>query len=79
MNFLAWILFGLIVGIVSNAIDMDYNTSLIDSVLFSVVGAVLGGLSGAFIFNISQDFSLPAFVFAVCGSILYSLCNKFVK
>lgn len=67
-----WILFGLIVGIVANAID-PYPSSggLLGSVILGIVGAMVGGFLADLLFGVGiTGFNLPSFLVAVGGSLI---------
>lgn len=72
MNILSWILFGLIVGIIANAIDPSPNRSgILGSVLLGIVGALVGGFLANLIFGITiTGFNVTAFLVAIAGSLL---------
>lgn len=71
MNILSWILFGLIVGIVANAMDPSPNRGILGSVLLGIVGALVGGFLANLIFGVSiTGFNVTAFLVAIAGSLL---------
>lgn len=72
MNVLSWILFGLIVGIVANAIDpADNQGGLLGAVLLGVVGALVGGFLANLLFGVSvTGFDITSFIVAVAGALL---------
>lgn len=81
MNILAWILFGLVVGIVSNTADQsEGEKGIVGSILLGIVGALVGGFFANLIFNISfTAFNVVAFFVAVIGSLLLLLFGKTVR
>lgn len=81
MNMIAWVLFGLIVGIVANSIDHSSNKgSLLGSILLGVVGALIGGFIANLIFEISiTGFNIIAFSVAIVGSLLLLFFGKAMK
>ena len=81
MNILSWILFGLIVGIVTNAIDPTPNKSgAIGSVLLGVFGALTGGLLANLIFGITiSGFNATTFLVAIAGSLLLLFFGKAMR
>ena len=81
MNIISWILFGLIVGIVANAIDPSPNKSGVTvSILLGVVGALVGGLLANLIFGISvSGFNVTTFLVAIAGSLLLLFFGKAMR
>lgn len=78
MNILLWILFGLLVGIVTNSIDPAPNTGDISvSILLGVMGALLGGLLANIVFGITlTGFNFTTFLIAIAGSLLLLFLGK---
>ena len=72
MNFISWILFGLIVGIVANAIDpADSEGGVLGAILLGVAGALVGGFLANLLFGINvSGFDITSFVVAVAGSLV---------
>ena len=72
MNFFAWILFGLITGLLANIIDpYPAKGGLLGAMLLGIAGAVLGGFLGNMIFGLGvTGFNFPSFAVAVLGSLL---------
>ncbi len=69
MNLLAWLLFGLIVGIVGGALD-EARSGLMKYMVLGVTGALAGGLLANSIFNTGYSgFNAAAFVIASFGAI----------
>jgi uncharacterized membrane protein YeaQ/YmgE (transglycosylase-associated protein family) len=71
MNLIAWILFGLIVGIIAHALDpKSTQGGLLSTVLLGMGGAFLGGLIATTFFGFNLEaFNLTSFLLAVGGSI----------
>ena len=72
MNILSWILFGLVVGIIANALDPNPNRGgVLGAVLLGIAGALLGGFVANLFFGISvTGFNLTSFLVAIAGSLL---------
>lgn len=72
MNIISWILFGLVVGIVANALDPNPNRGgVLGAVLLGIAGALLGGFVANLLFGISvTGFNLTSFLVAIAGSLL---------
>lgn len=81
MNILSWLLFGLIVGIVANAIDPEPNRGgVLGSILLGVVGALIGGFLANLIFGITvTGFNLTSFLVAVAGSLLLLFIGRAMR
>lgn len=72
MNILSWVLFGLIVGIVANAIDPTPNEGgILGAVLLGIAGALVGGFLANLLFGVSvTGFDIASFIVAVAGSLV---------
>lgn len=72
ISILAWIIFGLIAGIVAKAISPGRdNLSWIWTVLLGIAGAVLGGFLGELVgLHNADTFSVGGFLLAVGGALL---------
>ncbi len=72
MNLLSWALFGLIVGIVANAVDPSPNSGgLFGTILLGVAGALVGGFLANLLFGVGvSGFDLTSFIVAVAGSLV---------
>ena len=81
MNILSWILFGLIVGVVANAIDPSPNKrGATGSILLGVIGALVGGLLANLIFGITiSGFNITTFLVAIAGSLLLLFFGKAMR
>lgn len=81
MNFIAWILMGLIAGAIAKTI-MKSSGGWVSSLVVGLVGAVVGGWLGSIIFDhgVTGFFSLWSWGLAIGGSVLvlwlYSLIAK---
>ena len=81
MNLLSWMIFGLIVGIIANAIDPDPNRGgILGSILLGVVGALVGGFLANLVFGVSvTGFNLTSFLVAIAGSLLLLFIGRAVR
>ncbi len=72
MNILAWLGFGLIVGLIANAIETKpAQGGLLGAIVLGIVGALVGGFLGNLIFGIGiSGFDFPSFALAILGSLL---------
>jgi uncharacterized membrane protein YeaQ/YmgE (transglycosylase-associated protein family) len=71
MNILSWVLFGLIVGIVANAIDpADNQGGVLGAILLGIGGSLIGGFLANLIFGVGvSGFDIASFIVAVAGSL----------
>lgn len=78
MNILLWIVFGIIVGITIYTIDPTLKRhGIMVSILFGIVGALMGGLFANIFIGRSQDsFSTASFFIAIAGSLLLLFIGK---
>ncbi len=70
MNLLLWAVFGLIVGLVANAIDpRPSQGGLLGAMVLGILGAVVGGLLSSTLFGVGiTGFDLTSFVVALLGA-----------
>lgn len=71
MSFLAWIIFGLIIGIIANLIDPHPDRGgIVGAIVLGIAGAVIGGFLGNLVFGIGiTGFNFPSLSVAVLGSL----------
>ncbi len=70
MNFLYWIVFGLITGSVAEFIAPSTRGGAMGSIILGIVGAAVGGYLGHRFFGVDvTGFNLESFVVAVAGSL----------
>lgn len=82
MNIIAWIVFGLVVGVIANYIDpRPAKEGLLGAVLLGVLGSLLGGFLGSLLFGVEiTGFDLPSFIVAVIGALVLLFAGRaFVK
>lgn len=72
MGILAWAVFGLITGVIANAIDpRPAQGGIISAILLGVVGAVVGGFLGSTLFGIGvSGFNVASFIVSIGGALL---------
>lgn len=72
MNILAWVVFGLIVGVIANLIEPGKaQGGLIGTTIIGILGGLLGGFLGSLIFGVGvTGFDVPSLIVAVIGSVL---------
>lgn len=81
MNILSWMLFGLIVGIVANAIDPTPNEGgVLGAILLGVAGALVGGFLANMLFGMGvAGFDITSFMIAVAGSLVVLFGSRAFK
>ena len=72
MNILAWIIFGLIAGVVAKLLMPGKDPGgFIVTILIGIAGAVVGGFLGRLLgFEVEQGFNFPSFLVAILGALL---------
>ncbi len=71
MSFIYWIVFGLIVGSITNFIVPGPQGGIISSILLGIIGAVVGGYLGQRFFGVGiTGFDVNSFAVAVLGALL---------
>ncbi len=72
MDLLAWIIFGLITGVVANAIDPHPSSGgVVGAIVLGVVGAVIGGFIANLTFGVGvTGFNVTSFAVAILGALL---------
>ncbi len=81
MNFVSWIVFGLIVGVIANVIDAKKaQGGLAGAIVLGVVGGVVGGFIGELIFGQSvTGINVSSIVLAVAGALVVLYAARFLK
>ena len=72
MDLIAWVVFGLVVGVIANSIDPEPTRGgVIGAVVLGVLGAMVGGFLASAILGIGiSGFNLASLVVAIGGSLL---------
>jgi uncharacterized membrane protein YeaQ/YmgE (transglycosylase-associated protein family) len=72
MNVLAWIVFGLIAGVIANMVDpRPASGGLLGAIVLGIAGALVGGFLANLIFGLTvTGFNFTSFAIAVLGSLL---------
>ncbi len=72
MNILAWLLFGLIAGVIANTIDpQPERGGILGAIVLGILGSLVGGFLSSLIFGVGiNGFDLQSFAIAVLGSLL---------
>lgn len=81
MNVVAWIIFGLIAGVVANLIDpAPARGGVLGAIVLGIVGAIVGGWIGAALFGVGvTGFNLNSFVIAVVGALLVLVAGRMLS
>ncbi len=80
MNLLSWVVFGLVVGVIANALDpQPEQGGLLGGILLGIVGALFGGFLAEIIFGLSvSGFNLASFSFAVGASLVVLIFGRLI-
>ncbi len=76
INFIAWIVLGLIAGAIAKAIDPQARGGgILSTILLGIIGSLVGGSLGMFFATghfslVATSFSLPGIALAVVGAII---------
>lgn len=78
MSIIAWVVFGLIAGVVANMIDPGESSGgWLGAIVLGVVGAVVGGFVANLLFGLSvTGFNFQSFAIAVLGSLLLLMLQR---
>ena len=81
MNIVSWLLFGLIVGIVANAIDpKPEHGGIFGAILLGVVGSLVGGVLADLFFGIGiSGFDFTSFIIAVAVSLVLLFIGRALR
>ncbi|HSX18979.1 MAG TPA: GlsB/YeaQ/YmgE family stress response membrane protein [Candidatus Saccharimonadales bacterium] len=72
MSIVSWILLGLVVGLIANALDpKPASGGIIGAILLGIVGAIVGGFLGQVVLGTGiTGFNLGSIVIALIGSLI---------
>lgn len=81
MSILAWIIFGLIAGIIANLIDPDpQEGGIIAATVLGILGAVIGGFIANIIIGESiTGFNVMSFIIAILGSLFLLFIGRTLR
>jgi uncharacterized membrane protein YeaQ/YmgE (transglycosylase-associated protein family) len=81
MNILAWIVFGLITGVVANIIHVGPSKGgIFGAIILGIVGAVVGGFIGKILLGVGvTGFNITSFLVAIGGAVLLLLAARSLK
>jgi len=80
MNILAWLIFGLLVGIIANVLDpRQAKGGILGAIVLGIVGALVGGFLATLFFGVGiTGFNLPSFLIAIAGALILLLIGRMV-
>ena len=80
MNTLAWILFGIVIGIIAQALDPEPRQGgMYGTVLLGIVGALFGGFLAELLFGRAiLGFNPASFLLAAGGSLMVLLFGRII-
>lgn len=72
MNIIAWVVFGLIAGVIANILDpRPAQGGALGAIVLGIAGALVGGFVANLLFGFTiTGFDLTSFIIAVLGSLL---------
>lgn len=78
MGIIAWIVFGLITGVIANAIDpRPAKGGIVSAIILGIVGAVVGGFLGSTLLGVGiTGFDLTSFIVSIGGAIVVLLAAR---
>ncbi|QQG42987.1 MAG: GlsB/YeaQ/YmgE family stress response membrane protein [Candidatus Daviesbacteria bacterium] len=78
MTILAWLLFGLIVGVVANLLDPHPTQGgMLGAIILGIVGALVGGFLGNLVLGTGvTGFNITSLSLAVLGSLLLLFISR---
>jgi uncharacterized membrane protein YeaQ/YmgE (transglycosylase-associated protein family) len=80
MNILSWLMFGLLVGILANALDTDSRHNLTSNLLLGIGGAIIGGILASIMFGSGvQRFNITSLAIAGVGSLLLLYVGRAIR
>ena len=81
MNIIAWLILGIIIGLIGHSLEPKSNGSLLGAVLLGSLGAVVGGIFASLVFETPsfEGFSLITFSLVTLGSLLLIVSSKALR
>lgn len=78
MNILAWVVFGLVVGVIANYVDPKPSYGgVVGAVILGVVGSLIGGFLSSLLLGVGvTGFNIPSIIIGVLGSLLLLLIAR---
>jgi uncharacterized membrane protein YeaQ/YmgE (transglycosylase-associated protein family) len=69
MNILSWLIFGLVIGFITNTLHKREVLGDTYTIFLGALGGLVGGYTGTLLLNAGSDFHLGVFMIAVLGSL----------
>jgi len=81
MGVLAWLILGLIAGVVANMIDPRPSAGgILGAIVLGIVGALVGGFIGNTLFGVGvSGFNFSSMIVAVLGSLLVLFVGRMLS
>lgn len=81
MSVIGWIVFGLIAGVIANAIDPRPSSGgIVGAIILGVLGAMVGGFLANFLLGVDvTGFNLTSFIVAVAGSLVLLFVGRTLR
>jgi uncharacterized membrane protein YeaQ/YmgE (transglycosylase-associated protein family) len=80
MNFIIWIFFGVISGLISSWADPDEKRGISGAVMLGILGSLLGGFLASFLLGVQViGFNMTSFVVAVLGSLMLLFAGHILR
>lgn len=81
VNVFAWIVFGLVAGVVANVIDpRPAKGGLVGAIILGIAGALVGGFLANLVFGVGiTGFDINSFVIAVIGSLVLLFIGRSMR
>lgn len=78
MNILAWVVFGLVVGVIANYVDPKPSYGgIAGAVILGIVGSLVGGFLSSLLLGVGvTGFNIPSIIIGVLGSLLLLLISR---
>jgi uncharacterized membrane protein YeaQ/YmgE (transglycosylase-associated protein family) len=73
MDFLIWLVFGLLVGWIANTIMHVRGRDFFKNLIIGLIGSIIGGWFGRIIFSIGSvgPFTISGFIFSILGAMVF--------
>ena len=81
MSLLVWIIFGLVVGIIANALDpRPAYGGILGAIILGILGAVIGGFLGDILLGVGvSGLNLPSFFVAIAGALILLAIGRMMR
>ena len=78
MNIFGWVLLGLVVGVIANALDPNPSRGgVLGAMVLGIVGAIVGGFLGSILLGVNvTGFNIGSILISVVGALLVLLVGR---